>query len=173
MEITGFASPLKYVFLFIALVLVQVLVCNNILLFGVAVPFVFIFFIITLPMNVSLNMLMCVSFLMGFTVDLFSDTMGLNSLACLILSVVKKPVFYAYLSKDDKFLTAVPSIATVGWAEYLKFIMTLSAVYCILIFGIELFSFASLWRILLMASTSALFTLILVVALDALINSKD
>ena len=173
MEITSFASPLKYVILFIILVLVQVLICNNILLFGVAIPFIFIYFIISLPLNTSLNLLMGTAFLMGFLVDLFSDTLGLNALACLLLSVLKKPIFYAYISKDDKFLGAVPCISTMGIINYLKFILTLSAIFCLLIFGIELFSFASIGRILAMASASTVFTLLLLLATDALFNRES
>lgn len=172
MEVSNLASPLKYVLLFVSLVLVQVLICNNIMLFGLAIPFVFIYFIIVLPLDTNLNLMMAVAFLMGFLVDLFSDTLGLNSMACLLLAVLKKPVFYAYVSKDDKFLSAVPCIATMGWFNYLKFILTLSAIFCVLVFGIELFSFASLGRVLAMASASTLFTLLLLMAVDALFNKE-
>lgn len=164
--------PLKYLLLFIVLVLVQVLVCNNVLLFGVAVPFIFIYFIIALPLDTNINILMLLSFLLGFFIDLFSDTLGLNSMTCLILSVVKKPVFYAYMPKEDKFITAVPSISVMGWVGYFKFILTLSAIYCFFLFGIELLSFASFGRIILMAVSSTILTLLLLIALDALFN-KD
>lgn len=165
-------AALKYVVLFIALVLIQVLVCNNILLFGVAVPFIFIYFIIVLPLDTSINLLMVLAFLLGFFIDLFSDTLGLNSMACLLLSVVKKPLFYAYMPKEDKFLSAVPSIATMGWFSYLKYILTLSGIFCFLLFGIELLSFASFGRLVLMIVSSTVLTLVLMVALDALFN-KD
>lgn len=165
-------AVLKYVVLFIALVLIQVLVCNNMLLFGTAVPFVSIYFIIALPLNINLNILMILSFLLGFFIDLFSDTLGLNCMSCLLLSVVKKPVFYAYMPKEDKFVSAVPSIVSMGWMSYMKYALTLSAIFCFLLFGIELLSFASLWRLILMAISSTVLTLFLLMALDALFN-KD
>lgn len=170
MEVSNIASPVKLVFLFIILILLQVLVCNNILLFGVAIPFIFIYFIIVLPLNTSLNLLMTVAFMLGFLVDLFGDTLGLNCLACLLLSVAKKPIFYAYMSKDDKFIDAVPCISTMGWIDYLKYTLTLSLIYCMLIFGIELFSFESFGRIVVMVSSSTLFTLLLLIATDAIVN---
>lgn len=171
MDFSNLAS-LRYVVLFIVLVLLQVLVCNNLLLFGVAVPFIYIYFIIVLPLDTSINLLMVLSFLLGFFIDLFSDTLGLNSIVCLLLAVVKKPVFYAYIPREDKFISAVPSIALMGWLDYLKFILTLSAIFCFLLFGIELFSFASLGRLVLMAVSSTILTLVLLVGLDALFN-KD
>lgn len=169
MDFANLAS-LKLVILFIALVLIQVLVCNNILLFGVAIPFIFIYFIIVLPLDLNLNLLMLLAFLIGFMVDLFSDTLGLNCLSCLLLSILKKPMFYAYMPKEDKFINAVPSLQLMGWESYLKFLLTISAVYCFLLFGIELFSFASFGRILLMASSSTLVTVLLLLAFDALYN---
>lgn len=170
MEVSNLGLPLRYVLLFIVMLLAQVLICNNILLFGVGIPFIYIFFIIVLPLNVSLNLLMTISFFMGFMVDLFSDTLGLNCLACLILAVTKKPIFYAYMPNEDKFLNASPSILSMGWDNYLKFILTLTGIFCILIFGIELFSFASFWRIILMTLTSTFFTMLLLVGTDALFN---
>lgn len=170
MEVTNLFSPLKYVLLFIVLVLVQVLVCNNILLFGVAIPFVFIYFIISAPINVSLNLMLVLSFLLGMMIDLFSDTMGLNCLACLLLCALRKPVFYAYVPRDDKFLSTVPCISNVGWSNYLKYILTMSAIFCILVFGIELFGFASFGRIAAMAASSTLFTMLLLLATDAIVN---
>lgn len=170
MELTNAAPPLRYTGLFIALLLTQVLICNNLLLFGVAIPFVFIYFIIAMPLNLSLNVLMAVSFFLGFLVDLFCDTMGLNCLACLILAVVKKPMFYAYIPKDDKYKNAVPSITTMGWPDYIKFTLTMGAVFSLLVFGIELFSFASFGRIIVMVLTSTLFTEVLLLAVDAIFN---
>lgn len=172
MEISNVASPFKYVMIFIVMILVQVLVCNNILLFGVAVPFIFIFFIVTLPLNLNPNLLMTLAFALGLIIDLFSDSMGLNSLACLLLSVVKKPIFYAYMPKEDKFIEIIPSICSMGWFNYIKFILSLTSIFCILVFGIELFSFASFGRIVLMAASSTVFTVLLLMASDAIVNHE-
>lgn len=171
MDFSGLSS-LKYLILFIALVLLQVLVCNNVLLFGVAVPFIFIYFIIALPLDTNINILMVLAFVLGFFIDLFTDTLGLNSMTCLFLAIMKKPVFYAYMPREDKFITAVPSISLMGWESYFKFILTLSAIYCFLLFGIELFSFATFGRIFLMSFSSTILTMLLLLAIDALFN-KD
>lgn len=172
MDSINIASPLRYVIQFVVLVLIQVLICNNILLFGVAVPFIFIYFIIALPLNTNLNVVISLSFFTGFLVDLFGDTLGLNCLACLLLAVLRKPFFYAYMPKEDKFIAAIPGIGSMGWFNFIKYIITLSAIYCFIIFSIELFSFESFGRIVLMASSSALFTLLVIIALDALFNKN-
>ena len=172
MQTSGILSPFRYVLLFAVLLLTQVLICNNILLFGVAIPFIFIYFILVLPLNTGLNLLMGLAFMMGVLVDLFSDTLGLNALACLLLSVLKRPIYYAYMPKEDKHLDTSPGLTGMGWWNYLKYVLTMSAIYCFIIFGIELFSFASFQRILLMAASSTVFTVLLLLAADSIFNRK-
>lgn len=163
---------LKYIFMFIVLVLVQVLLCNHLVLFRVAVPFLFIYFIISLPMNLPRNWLLTLSFLIGFCVDIFSDTPGVNSLACTILAILKTPVFYAYVPHDDKAKVMHPTIATLGWPAYSKYLMTMSMVYCLLAFSIEYFSFSNVKDIVIASAASGLFTFVINLALGSLLGGS-
>lgn len=159
--------------LFIVLVLVQVLICNHIMLFHLAVPFIFIYFILRLPVGMSQNLVLTLSFLMGFLVDLFSDTPGINSLACTVLAAIKPTVFYAYVARDDKTKRIVPAICTVGWQAYSKFALTMSLIFCFLVFTIEFMSFAGIDEILFMTAASSLLTFALIIALDSLVNANS
>ena len=67
---------LHYCVLFVVLVFVQVLVCNNICIFNVATPFIFVYFLIRLPIDMRINWVLTLSFLTGLIVDVFSDTQG-------------------------------------------------------------------------------------------------
>lgn len=174
MDIKGLSSlnlsstTIRFGVLFILLVLLQVLIFNHILLFGVAVPFVFIFFIISLPVGLNLNVLYSLAFLLGFFVDVFSDTLGLNSLSCVLLALVKTPVFYAYVQRDDNSRYMFPSIHSIGWADYSKYLITMVAIYCLLVFCIEYFSFAAVGMILLMFASSTILTFFLLLAVESL-----
>ena len=169
--ISGFnlsSTTIRFFGLFVALVLLQVLIFNHILLFGVAVPLVFIYFIISLPVGMNLNLLFSLAFLIGFIVDVFSDTMGLNSLSCVLMSVVKSPVFYAYIPRDDQTRFVYPSVRTMGWVAYSKYLITMTAVYCLLLFMIEYLSFASFGMILLMFAGSTVLTFFLLLAVESI-----
>lgn len=163
---------ITYAIIFIVLVLAQVLICNHIALFNVAIPFIFIFFILRMPMNMSLNLLYTFSFLLGFLIDVFSDTPGINSLACVILAAVKRPVFFAYVPRDDRTTSVVPGMASLGWAVYTKYALSMTAIYCLLVFSIEYFSFASVKDILIMTVSSTLLSFVLLLALDSLIFNR-
>lgn len=154
--------------LFFSLLLVQVLICNHIALFNLAVPFIFIYFILRLPIGLNSNLLFTLAFAMGLCVDLFSDTPGLNSLCCTLLALAKKPCFYAYVTHDDKTADIMPAVSTLGWAVYSKFLITCTTLYCLLLFSIDYFSFASVKDIAIMAVASSLLTFLLILAADSL-----
>lgn len=161
------------IILFIVLVLAQVLICNHLILFGVAIPFVFIYFILALPMGISQNWLITLSFLIGFTVDIFSDTPGVNSLACTILAVLRNPVFYVYVPRDDKTKVMHPNISGLGWPVYCKYLMTMSFIFCFLTFCIEYFSFAHVKDILLLTLCSGIYTFAVNLAVASLADRKS
>lgn len=154
------------------MILVQVLICNHIAIFNVAVPLVFIYFIIRLPIDISSNLLYTLAFLLGFMVDIFSDTPGVNSLSCTLLAVVKKPVLYAYVQRDDRTKQITPSISTLGITPYSKYLLTIVAIYCVLTFTIEYFNFADVKDIVIMSAASCVLTFALLLGIDSLMISK-
>ena len=163
---------ISYTILFILMVLVQALICNHIALFNVAVPIVFIYFIIRLPIGINRSLLFTLSFLLGFTLDIFSDTPGVNALACTLLAVMKRPVFYAYVQRDDRTEDIVPCLSTLGWGVYSKFLLTMVAIYCFMAFCIEFFSFADVKDVLIMSASSSLLTFLMLLGIDSLIITK-
>ena len=92
---------LKYLLLFVVLVVAQVVVFNHLCLFNVAVPLVFIYFIVKLPVNLSVNWAMAVSFLLGLMVDIFSNTQGMNALACTVLAAIRLPMLRLYFPREE------------------------------------------------------------------------
>lgn len=161
-----------YLILFIILVLAQVLIFNHILLFGVASPIIFIYFIIRLPMSVKFNALITLAFFLGLLVDICSNTIGMNALACVIFAALKKPLLLLYVQHDDYVTEIKPTISTLGLWIYSKFLITTVLVYCLLYFSIEFFSIINIGEILLMSISSALLSFLLLLGIDSLMMNK-
>lgn len=159
---------LKYLLLFLILVVAQVIVFNHLCLFNVAVPLVFIYFIIKLPVNLPVNWALTFSFLIGLTVDIFSNTQGMNALACTILAAVRIPVLRLYFPREDDMTNPEPSLRTLGPGVYMKYLISTVAIYCALFFFIEAFTFYN-WTLMLMRIlASTLLTFIILLAFDSL-----
>lgn len=75
----------KYAIMFVSLVLVQVLILNNIQFSGFVNPYVYVLFILLLPFTIPGYLLLGLSFLMGISIDIFSNTLGLHAAASVFL----------------------------------------------------------------------------------------
>ena len=69
---------------FVVLVLVQVLILNNIHFLRVATPFLYLYFILKMPVGSSRTNVVFFSFLIGLTIDVFSNTPGMHAFACTL-----------------------------------------------------------------------------------------
>lgn len=165
-------SIIQNIIIMLCLILVQVLICNHMILFNVAMAFIFIYVIINLPLDLNTNWLLTWAFLAGLIVDIFSDTLGVNTLACTILAIIKRPVFYAYIPKDDRTKNIEPSLASLGFNIYSKYLLSMVAIYCLMVFSIEYFNFADIKEILIMSASSALLTFLILIGIDSLIVNK-
>lgn len=163
---------LKFLLLAVILVLIQVTVFNNICLFGVAVPMVFIYVIYRLPLTLSTGWVLTVAFLLGLTVDIFSDTQGMNSLACTILAVLRRPVLGLYFPREDELANPEPTMVSLGVPVYVKYALTLTLIYCTLIFLIEAFALFHPLRLVLRIICSTVLSTLLILAVDGLSTKR-
>lgn len=165
-------TAINIIVLFFILILSQVVICNNICLFNVAVPFVFIYFIVRLPLTMNINIVLTISFLTGLTIDMFSDTQGMHALACTILAFIRKYILRLYIPREEEISDGEVSIKSVGFIPYFKFLLTIVLAYCFMIFTIEAFSLFNLSRLLTQIVTSTILSFVIILGIDRITNKQ-
>jgi rod shape-determining protein MreD len=80
---------IKYLALLPLYVLLQVLVLNEILFSAYINPFLYIILIISLPLKTPKGFLLIYAFLLGFSIDLFSGSLGFHSTATILIAFIK------------------------------------------------------------------------------------
>ncbi|WP_148061325.1 rod shape-determining protein MreD [Duncaniella muris] len=164
---------LQFILLGFILVLAQVIVFNHICLFNVAVPLVFIYLLVRLPITLSVNWMLTIGFFLGLTVDIFSDTYGMNTLACTIEAMMRKPILRLYVPREEDLTRPEPSMYSLGTATYLKYLLTLTLLYCSLIFLIEAFTFFNPVRLLLRIVFSTILSMALMIGIDSFMTPQS
>ncbi len=159
---------IKYALAFILLIPAQAIVFDHAILFNVAVPLVFLYLIISLPVTVGTNLSTLLGFLAGFFLDVFCDTPGVNALCCTILAFARKPLFHLYVSLDDDLASRSPSSVTMGHAAYMKYMITMVLAYTAMLFTVEAFQFFSFKLLILRIAASSAYTFVVLYALDCL-----
>jgi hypothetical protein len=163
---------INYIFLFIVLVLSQAVIFNNLALFGCAMPFVFIYLIIAFPVTLATNWAVTIGFFTGLAVDVFSNTYGINAMACTVLAFMRRPLFHLYVSRDEDLAGQRPAMRTMGSAAFMKYSLTMILVYCILALSIEAFTFFNPMRLMLRIVASTVYTFVIIYAIDSLSVSR-
>lgn len=160
-------SVIQFTILFFILILAQA-ICSKICLFNVAVPIIFIYFIIRLPLNMSVNWVMTISFLLGLIIDIFNNSLGMNAFSCVLIAICKRPIFRLYCPREDDITDTVPSINSLGFSVYFRFMSTITALYCTLLFAIQAFSLMNIGLTLLRIVASSVLSIIMILGIDSL-----
>lgn len=133
----------RYIIAFILLILLQVIVLNNIVISKLGItPYMYILFILILPIDIHGWILLLVSFFLGLTLDVFVDTLGVHTSACVFLAFVRPAILSMLAPRDDYEANAVPRIANLGTAWYVKYALSLIIIHHFVYFMIEIFSFS-------------------------------
>ena len=163
----------KFIILAVVLVLLQVVGLNHMCIFGLAVAFIYIYVILHLPIDLSQNLALTIGFFLGLTVDVFSDTQGVCALSCTILAAVRGPVLRLYLPREEDLTDPCPSIKSLGAPIFMKYALTMSLIYCTVIYIVDAFSFFNPVRLLFRILSSTLLTWLIIIAVDTIISKKD
>lgn len=161
-------TAIYFAFLTAILVVAQAVIFNNLVLFNCAIAYVFIYTIIALPPATPVNLVLTVGFITGLSVDIFSDTYGINTVACTILAFIRRPIFAMYVPHDDELGPKPLSQSTVPPGAFFKYAFTLIVIYSILANVLEAFSFINIWRLLLRIAATAIYTSVALYAIDTL-----
>lgn len=157
---------LRYLLLFVLLIPAQALIFNHMVLFNVAVPLVFVYLLICLPVTVATNWAVALGFVTGLSVDIFSDTLGLNALTCTVLAFARKPIFHLYHSMDDDLAGRMPSAQTMGAPGFMKYSFTMSLGYCMVLFLTEAFQLFNLRLLGMRIVFSTIYTFVFIYVLN-------
>lgn len=85
-------SAIRQIVSFLLFLFAQVLIFNHLELFQVAVPFVFLVYLLMLPLNTSLTAVYLLAFGMGILIDVLSEhtATGLHAFSCVLMMSVRR-----------------------------------------------------------------------------------
>ncbi|KAA6300638.1 MAG: hypothetical protein EZS26_003222 [Candidatus Ordinivivax streblomastigis] len=154
---------------FIGLILLQVLICNKVHLFGYATPFLYIYFIFKLDSSVSANALMLWGGIMGIIIDGFSNTLGMNTAAIVLLAFLRPFLLRLFVSRDNMDVI-VPSSRTMGKWPFGKYLIAGILIHHAVLLSIEFFSFTNIGGLLFRILLDSILTFSLIIAIDGMRN---
>lgn len=166
---------IRYAFNFILIIGCQLLIFDNVFFLGYINPYIYLLFLISLPIIKSnKNLLLIVGFLTGLFIDAFHNSMGLHAFSCVLLMYLKEPILLSLIpqlkNKSQNNLTF--SIQEYGIPTATIYTTSLVFIHHFSLFLIEAFRF-DLLNVLLRTLVSSVITSIVLIIFLILNNKKQ
>ena len=150
------------IFRFLFLVLFQVLILNHIQLSGYLNPFLYVLFILMLPFETPNWLVLLLAFMLGISIDMFSDTGGLHAAASVLMAFLRQPVLKLISPRDGYDTVQKPTIQQFGFGWFFSYAGVLVFIHHAFLFYMETFHFTEFFHTLFRVILSTFFTLTLI-----------
>ena len=157
---------------FIILVLFQVLVLNNIQFSGFVNPFMYVLFILLLPFETPRWVLLVSGFLLGLSIDIFSNTLGLHASATLVMAFLRPYVLRVISPRDGYETGTYPRVFYYGISWFLNYAIILVFAHHLFLFYLEVFRFSEFFRTLLRVILSSSFSILIILLSQYIVFRK-
>lgn len=151
---------------FVLLVFAQVFLFKNMGFYNLPATFPYIMFILLLPIRISNLLLFLLATLCGLTIDVFYDTLGIHTAACVTLAWIRVIFFDITLQADDHEAMATPGITEVSFRWFLIYVFVLTFIHHAVLFFLETFSVNHFFTTLYSIFLSCIFTGIIIMLFD-------
>lgn len=156
----------KHIIRGIIVLLIQILILNQLQFFGICHPYIFILFLMMMPITISRPGEMILAAAVGLLMDLFSNSLGVHMAACVLLSYLRRPMI-SNLVMDDKRLKGEINSQTIG-KNYLKYAAILVIIYHVVVVMLSAWSFDHLGFNVLQILFSSLISGFMILGYDIL-----
>ncbi len=167
------ASIVKYFLFFVALVLVQVLVLNNVQISGYINPYVYVLFILLLPFETPGWLLLVLSFILGLSIDIFpqglagwGNTLGIHTAATVLLAFAR-PLVLDWINPRGEYESGTsPGSKDHGIGWFFLYVLILIGIHHFALFFLEDFSLRHFFHTFIRFVFSLFFTILLVLIVE-------
>jgi rod shape-determining protein MreD len=159
-------SILRLGLIFILLILLQILLFNNIEFSGYVNPFVYVMFILLLPIEIPSWLLLLLSFGTGLIMDIFSGSPGMHTSATLFAGFIRPYILRVISPRDGYEQGSDPSMLSYGFQWFFTYTLLMILVHHTVLFYLEVFRFAEFFRTLLRVVLSSMFSITFILLIE-------
>lgn len=152
---------------FIVVMLIQVLLLNQIQFFGVCRPYIFILFLMMMPITLSAGADMFIGALVGLLMDVACNSLGVHMAACILITYMRRPLI-RHLVLEYERLNSEISSRTIGINSFINYSLLLVPTYHLTVFVLSAWGFTHIGWVLLQTVVSSIVCVLLVLGYNTL-----
>ena len=158
---------IKQIGRYIVVMLLQVLLLDQLQLWGACHPYVYILCLLMMPITLPHSLSMVIGAAVGLVMDIFCNSLGVHTAACILLMFIR-PYLIGVIVNDKDRLNEQISLRAIGMEALIKYVVILVLIHHLTVFLLAAWSWAHIGFVLLETLVSSLITISLIIAYNAL-----
>lgn len=161
---------IKPIFRFVILVIIQVMILDHVLFLGYINPYLYLLFVIYLPINTNRAYVLILAFILGLSIDFFNNTGGIHAASTLFVAYIRP--FLLKLSFGLSYDYNTLKLNETNFKQQFLYVILMVFVHHLLMFSLEYFSTNYIAEILKNTLYSSIFSSIVIIIVLRLTQTK-
>jgi len=153
-------KALYITFLFLFLLFLQVFLLNNILFLGYINPYLYVAFVIFYPLKKERYLFLFLSFLLGLSIDFFSDSLGINAFSLLFIAYLRLFLIRIIFKKTEQDYLLF-NLDQEPFGKVFNYVISLVVIHHFILFSLANFSTQNFSSVIVNTLYSSIFTSVL------------
>ncbi|NLL28575.1 MAG: hypothetical protein GX259_07245 [Bacteroidales bacterium] len=155
---------------FIIVFLLQALLFNYLNIFGFINPSFYLYFVLLIPFETPVWLLLIISFFTGLTQDIFVSTGGIHAAATTAIAGIRPFLSNIIIAKKEYEAWLKPNLSDLGWKSFLAYSSIIIAVHSLIVTLLDVFRFSNFLNTLKNTFLLFISTLFFILLCELLIN---
>lgn len=158
---------IKQIGRYIVVMLLQVLLLDQLQLWGACHPYLYILCLLMMPITLPHSLSMVIGAAVGLVMDIFCNSLGVHTAACILLMFIRPYLIGAIVNDKDRLNEQI-SLRAIGMEALIKYVVIMVLIHHLTVFLLAAWSWAHIGFVLLETLVSSLITISLIIAYNAL-----
>lgn len=120
--------------MFVAIVILQIFILNNVSAIGMTAPYLYLAFVLMLPINLSPTFGLFLAFCIGFIEDLSIGSLGVHSCATVMMAAVRPTILRIMAPRGGYERNNIPLMKNFGVMWALKYVFVSVLIHHIVLY---------------------------------------
>lgn len=152
---------------YIVVMLLQVLLFDQLQLWGACHPYIYVLCLLMLPITLPHSVDMLIGAAVGIIMDVFCNSLGVHMASCILLMFIRPYIIGAIVSDKDRLNEQI-SLRAIGMDAMIKYVVILVLIHHLTVFFLAAWSWQHIGFVLLETMVSSIITILIIMGYNIL-----
>jgi len=160
---------------FVLFLLIQIIILNEVPpLHQFITPYLYFTFLLWLPFGTNRLTLTILGFVLGYSLDVFTNTPGLHAAAATLVGYVRPTILNLLLAQEtSEEVNKKPSVGTMGWGPFLTYVFLLTFIHHFYLVLLEWLQFGNFTYFIGKVIATSLMSVLLILLVELVMNRRN